>query len=89
MQAPPDHLPGFEIPVHRSLTDRLLVAGVPREFALLNATFTAAFVLGLQFWYALPVGVAIHWVATRLTRRDDQFFDVLRRNVRFRIFYRA
>jgi type IV secretion system protein TrbD len=89
MQPTLDHLPGFEIPIHRSLTDRLLLAGVPREFAMLNATFAAAFVFGLQCWYALPIGVGIHWLAIRLTRRDDQFFDVLRRNVRFRIFYRA
>jgi len=86
---PAEHLPGFEIPVHRSLTERILVAGVPREAALLNATFTAAFVFGLQCWYALPVGIALHWLATRLTKSDDRFFDVLRRTLRFRVFYRA
>jgi type IV secretion system protein VirB3 len=84
-----DSLPGFEIPIHRSLTDRILVAGVPREVALLNATFTAAFVFGLQCWYALPIGLAVHALALRLTRRDDRFFDVLRRALRFRVFYRA
>lgn len=84
-----DRIPGFEIPIHRSLTERILLAGVPREAALLNATFTAAFVFGLQYWYALPVGIGLHWLALRLTRRDSRFFDVLRRALRFRTFYRA
>ena len=80
---------GSEIPIHRSLTERILLAGVPREAALLNATFTAAFVFGLQCWYALPVGIGLHWLALHLTRRDDRFFDVLRRALSFRAFYRA
>ncbi len=84
-----DHVPGFEIPVHRSLTERILVAGVPREAALLNATFTAAFVFGLQCWYALPIGFGLHWLAVWMTRRDDRFFDVFRRTLRFGVFYRA
>jgi type IV secretion system protein VirB3 len=86
---PADHVPGFEIPVHRSLTERILFVGVPREAALLNATFTAAFVFGLQCWYALPIGVGLHCLAVRLVRRDDRFFDVARRSLRFRVFYRA
>lgn len=84
-----DRIPGFEIPIHRSLTERILLVGVPREAALLNATFTAAFVFGLQCWYALPVGIGLHWLALRLTRHDDRFFDVLRRSLRFHTFYRA
>lgn len=84
-----DRIPGFEVPIHRSLTERILLAGVPREAALLNATFTAAFVFGLQCFYALPVGIGLHWLALRLTRRDDRFFDTLRRALRFRAFYRA
>jgi type IV secretion system protein TrbD len=84
-----DRIAGFEIPIHRSLTERILLAGVPREAALLNATFTAAFVFGLQCWYALPVGLGLHWLALRLTRRDDRFFDALRRALRFRALYRA
>ena len=84
-----DRILGFEVPIHRSLTERILLAGVPREAALLNATFTAAFVFGLQCWYALPVGIGLHWLALRLTRRDSHFFDVLRRVLRFRVFYRA
>lgn len=84
-----ERISGFEIPIHRSLTERILLAGVPREAALLNATFTAAFVFGLQCWYALPIGIGLHWLALRLTRHDDRFFDVLRRALRFRAFYRA
>jgi type IV secretion system protein VirB3 len=84
-----DRIPGFEIPIHRSLTECILLAGVPRQAALLNATFTAAFVFGLQCWYALPAGIGLHWLALRLTRRDDRFFDVLRRTLHFRAFYRA
>ena len=40
---------GFEMPIHRSLTQQIMLAGVPREIAILNGTAVAAFGLGAAF----------------------------------------
>ena len=41
---------GFAIPVRRSLTEPILLGGVPRTAAILNGTLAAALGLGLQLW---------------------------------------
>ena len=42
------HLPGFEVPLYRSLTDPILLGGAPRNIAILNGTLAAALGLGLR-----------------------------------------
>ncbi|PKP79650.1 MAG: conjugal transfer protein, partial [Alphaproteobacteria bacterium HGW-Alphaproteobacteria-18] len=41
---------GFEIPLHRSLTEPVLMAGAPRTLAITIGTLAAAVGLGLQLW---------------------------------------
>ena len=41
---------GFEIPVRRSLTEPVLMAGAPRTAAIVIGTLAAAVGLGLQLW---------------------------------------
>ena len=43
-------VPGFTVPVHRALTEPILLAGAPRAFAILNGTLAGAIGLGLQLW---------------------------------------
>ncbi len=45
---------GYEIPVHRSLTEPVLMGGVPRKFAIILGTITAAVVMGLGSLWVLP-----------------------------------
>lgn len=45
---------GFEVPIHRSLTQPILMGGVPRDIALLNGTITAALVFGMHSFLGLP-----------------------------------
>ena len=47
-----DLIPGYEAPVHRSLTEPILLAGAPRAVAILNGTLSAAIGLGLRLWIA-------------------------------------
>ena len=81
MEAP---LPGFEAPVHRSLTEPILLAGAPRSVAILNGTLAAAVGLGLRLWI---VGAAIwligHLAAVWAAKRDPAFVDVVRRHLRY------
>lgn len=77
------HLPGFEVPLHRSLTEPILLAGSPRSIAILNGTIAAALGLGLQMWLAgLLVWAVGHSLSVFATRRDPAFAPVLIRHLR-------
>ena len=43
---------GFVAPVHRALTEPILLGGAPRAIAILNGTLAAALGLGLRLWLA-------------------------------------
>jgi type IV secretory pathway TrbD component len=76
--------PGFDAPVHRALTDPILIAGAPRAVAILNGTLAAAISLGLRLWI---VGLALlvigHATAAWAAKRDPSFLDVVRRHLRY------
>ena len=50
MNLPHSLPPGFEVPLHRSLTEPILLGGAPRTVAIANGTLAAAVGLGLQLW---------------------------------------
>lgn len=76
---------GFEIPLHRSLTEPILLAGAPRSIAIVNGTIAAALGLGLRLWIAgLLLWVIGHSVAVFAAKRDPDFAEVLRRHLRQR-----
>ena len=85
-----DAVPGFSIPVHRALTEHILLGGAPRGLAIANATLAAAIGLGLRLWIAGVVIFALgHAVSVWAARRDPQFVDVARRHLRFPNFLRV
>ena len=77
----------FEIPLHRSLTEPILLAGAPRTIAIVNGTIAAALGLGLQLWIAgLLLWVVGHSLAVFAAKRDPDFVEVLRRHLRQRTY---
>jgi len=75
---------GFQAPVHRSLTEPILLAGAPRAVAILNGTVSAALGLGLRLWLAGLVMWALgHMAAVWAAKRDPLFVEVVRRHVRY------
>ncbi|AXU18476.1 conjugal transfer protein [Novosphingobium sp. THN1] len=91
METPPPGLPlGYAVPVHRALTEHILLGGAPRGLAIANATLAGAIGLGLRLWIAGLVLFALgHMVAVWAARRDPQFVDVARRHLRFPNFLRV
>jgi len=84
------HIEGFEIPVHRALTEPILLGGAPRAVAILNGTLAAAIGLGLQQWIAgLGLFVAGHTLAVFAAKRDPDFMTVLARHLRQRGWWRC
>ena len=43
---------GFELVLHRSLTEPILIGGAPRAAAILIGTLSAVLALGLRLWFA-------------------------------------
>lgn len=83
MTAGADDLAGFTVPVHRALTEPILLGGAPRSIAILNGTLAAALGLGLRLWL---VGLALwaigHFTAVWAAKRDPLFVEVVRRHLR-------
>ena len=74
---------GFEVPVHRALSEPVLLGGVPRAIAIVNGTVAAALGLGLQQWIAgLALWAAGHSIAALAARRDPDFAPILVRHLR-------
>ncbi len=81
---------GFEVPLHRSLTEPMLLGGAPRNVAILNGTLAAAIGIGMQLWIAgLVLWVTGHTAAVWAARKDPQFMDVLLRHVRHKPYLGA
>ena len=77
---------GFEVPLHRALTDAILLGGAPRTVAIANGTLAAAVGLGLRLW--LP-GIVLwligHALAVWGARVDPQFVPVFARHLKHRV----
>ncbi|HPK33402.1 MAG: VirB3 family type IV secretion system protein [Ottowia sp.] len=77
--------PGFEIPLHRSLTEPILLGGAPRTVAIANGTLAAAVGLGLQLWIpGIVLWIVGHALAVWGARVDPQFMQVFARHIKHR-----
>jgi len=80
---------GYQIPIHQSLTQPILLAGVPRKFAVLNGTIASALVLGLHALWGIPICLVIHIAAVIMTQKDPYFFEIMRRHIKQESYYSA
>ena len=75
---------GFYAPVHRALTEPILLGGAPRAVAIVNGTLAAAIGLGLRLWIAGGlIWLVGHIAAVWAAKRDAAFVDVVRRHLRY------
>lgn len=78
-----DAVPGFNVPVHRALTEHILLAGAPRAIAIMNGTLAGAVGLGLRLWLVgLLLWALGHFTAVWAAKRDPLFVEVVRRHLR-------
>lgn len=74
---------GYEVPLHRSLTEPILMAGAPRAAAIAIGTLAAALALGLRLWIpGLLLWVLGHSAAVFVARADPDFMAVAARSIR-------
>lgn len=81
-----DHMaevPGFTVPLHRALSEPILLGGAPRALAILNGTLAGAVGLGLRLWLVgIGLWVVGHLAAVWAAKRDPLFVEVVRRHLR-------
>jgi type IV secretory pathway TrbD component len=72
---------GFRVPIHRSLTEPLMMAGIPRRIAILNGFATFAMVMGAHNLWVVPLGIVSHLVLLALYRRDQYILSIIKANL--------
>lgn len=83
----PEELEGYEVPLHVALTQPILMGGAPRTFAILNGTLALVVGMGLHLWWlGFPAATVLHAAAVLMSKRDPDWFDILRRSVRQPIY---
>ena len=81
---------GFYAPVHRSLSEPILLGGAPRSVAILSGTLAAAVGLGLRLWLiGAALWFVLHVAAVWAAKRDAAFVDVVRRHLRYPAHFAA
>lgn len=85
----PSEIEGYEVPVHRALSAPRLVAGIPRDMAILLFTAAAALVFGLQSWWSIPIYAALHIGCVWATKVEPQWPEALKRSLHLKTHYRA
>jgi type IV secretion system protein TrbD len=68
---------GLEVPLHRSLVEPMMVAGLPRTVALVLWTTVCAFAFGLRQLWVLPIGLVFHLVCVAAAKSDPYIFEIL------------
>ncbi len=80
-------LDGYEVPLHRSLTEPIFMGGAPRAVAIVNGTLAAAVGIGLRLWLVgIALGLVGHVLAVWGAKADPQFMEVFARHVKHKPF---
>ncbi len=75
------------LPFYRSLSEQILMLGVPRVVLVLNGLIAFLFVINFHFWYILIVNAIVHFGSIDLAKNDDQFFECLQYYQRKKNYY--
>jgi type IV secretion system protein VirB3 len=74
--------PGWDLPVAQALAEPVMMAGMPREYAILMGTVAVVLGLALRIWWlGLTWWAVAHAIGLYAARIDKRFFHVLRRHL--------
>nr|RAV91015.1 conjugal transfer protein [Aerococcus tenax] len=75
-------MPGYTVPLHRALSEQILLGGAPRAIAIMNGTLAGAIGLGLRLWLVgLTIWAVGHVAAVWAAKRAPLFVAVVRRHL--------
>lgn len=75
--APISEVPGFYTPLHRSLTEPMMLAGIPPKIAIGLGTVTVILVLAWHFYALIPVLLVAYVAAVAVCRNDPYAFEII------------
>ena len=81
-----EEVKGYAVPIHQSLIKPLLMCGIPRDLFLLNGTFAMSFIM-MKCYTLILINVVIHMIALSFAKKDDQFFEALKRHINDKKYY--
>jgi type IV secretion system protein VirB3 len=73
-------VPGYQAPVHRSLTQPMLVAGVPPKIAISLGMAAAIFIAAWHIYTLAPIILIAYGAAVWACKRDPYIFSILYQN---------
>lgn len=79
--------PWYTLPFYRSLSEQILIAGVPKGVLAANGVIMLLFIVDFGFFYIIPFSLLLHFLAIYLCKNDDQFFDCLRVYINKKNYY--
>ena len=80
----------LSLPLHRSLTEPVLMAGAPRAAAISIGTVSAAFVFGLQLIIpGVLLWICLHSAAVLAAKADPDFLAVIARHMRHKAYLKC
>lgn len=80
-------VPWQYLPFYRSLSEQILLFGVPKPVIVLNAVLAYIFLFNFHFIYIIPVCILVHAGSIYLAKDDDQFFDCLKKYIHTKNYY--
>lgn len=72
---------GFRIPIYRSLTQPIMIAGIPRKLAIICWSLILALFFQTNTLWVFALGALVHGGLTLLYRFDPYILRVLKRNL--------
>ncbi|MDR0730421.1 MAG: VirB3 family type IV secretion system protein [Treponema sp.] len=68
-------------PVHRSLLERELMAGVPQAGLFILFLLAVVFVYGMRLYFMIAFIVVLYFVMRALTKKDPWLIDIVLENI--------
>jgi len=71
----------FKQPVHRSLLQREMIAGIPQAGMFIIFIFVLVFIYGFRLYFLIVPIVILYFVMRHFTKQDPWLIDMLLDNV--------
>ncbi len=78
---------GTPIVIHHSLSNEIMIAGVPRDYAFVNAALGGILGFSGGAYYILPIFFITHYILAYLHREDPQYWDCMVKHYNTKDFY--
>ena len=78
---------GYNVKLHQALTERIMIAGVPRTFFIMN--LVAGFSITVQMrqpWIGIPVPLFLHFAAYQIHQIDPYFLEIAKKYMKLKHF---